>query len=107
MSATDPRLILLSPDDNVLVLRARLRAGEAVAIEGRQVVLGADLGLGHKLARRAIGAGEKILKYGAPIGRATTAIAPGEHVHVHNVASDYTPTHTLDAARRRHGEDPS
>ncbi|MFZ4533236.1 MAG: SAF domain-containing protein, partial [Alsobacter sp.] len=36
-------------------------------------------------------------KYGAPIGVATAAIAPGAHVHVHNVVSAYTPTYTLDA----------
>ncbi len=42
---------------------------------------------GHKCARRAIGAGELILKYGQPIGRATAAIPAGAHVHVHNVES--------------------
>jgi altronate dehydratase small subunit len=104
MSATDTRLVLLDPRDNVLVLRARLRAGDEVAIEGRTYRRDADLGIGHKLARCPIARDEKILKYGAPIGHATAAIAPGEHVHVHNVASDWTPTHTLDEARRRHGE---
>ena len=38
------------------------------------------------------------MKYGAPIGSATAAIAAGEHVHVHNMKSDYTPTYQLDAA---------
>lgn len=104
MSALDPRLILLDPRDNVLVVRRRLHAGEPVRLETGEVGRDAELGLGHKIARRAIAAGEKIFKYGAPIGRATAAIAAGEHVHVHNVASDYTPTHTLDAARRQHEE---
>ncbi len=65
-----------------------------------------DLPLGHKLARRAIAAGEKVVKYGAPIGSATAPIAAGEHVHIHNLASDYTPTYTLDAARVEHGDAP-
>jgi len=43
---------------------------------------------GHKYARRAIAAGESVVKYGQPIGHATRAIAPGEHVHVHNLATD-------------------
>lgn len=43
--------------------------------------------MGHKLAVRPIGAGEHVLKYGTVIGRATAAIGPGEHVHVHNVES--------------------
>lgn len=43
--------------------------------------------LGHKLALRRIRCGEDILKYAAVIGRATTDIRVGEHVHVHNVES--------------------
>ena len=43
---------------------------------------------GHKYARRAIRAGENVVKYGMPIGHATRDIAPGEHVHVHNVATN-------------------
>ena len=43
---------------------------------------------GHKYARRAIRAGENVIKYGMPIGHATCDIAPGEHVHVHNVATN-------------------
>ena len=43
---------------------------------------------GHKYARRAIAAGEAVIKYGMPIGHATRDIAPGEHVHVHNLATN-------------------
>ena len=43
---------------------------------------------GHKYARRAIAAGENIIKYGMPIGHATRAIAMGEHVHVDNVKTN-------------------
>ncbi len=42
---------------------------------------------GHKYALRAIAAGEDVIKYGMPIGRARCGIAPGEHVHVHNLAT--------------------
>jgi hypothetical protein len=101
--ADDPRLLLLAPDDSVLVVRARIRAGEAYAVGGATFVAEADLALGHKVARRAIATGEKVLKYGAPIGRASAPIARGAHVHTHNLASDYTPTHTLDAARAKAG----
>lgn len=92
---TDPRLLLLSPDDNVFVLRGAIDAGETVALETGEATLPARLGMGHKIARRAIAPGEKIIKYGAPIGTATAVIAPGAHVHVHNVRSDHTPTYTL------------
>lgn len=101
---SDDRLILLSQADNVCIARVRLKAGEEVTLDGAAARLDADIGLGHKIARRAIAAGEKVLKYGAPIGSATRPIAAGAHVHVHNMQSDYTPTHHLLDAPDRQGE---
>jgi hypothetical protein len=101
MSAdTDQRLLLLDEADNVVVATARIRTGERVLIEGR-VVAAAELPIGHKLARRKIEAGERVVKYGAPIGVATAEIEAGSHVHVHNLRSDYTPTYHLEAERER------
>ena len=94
-SLIDPRLLLLSPADNVVVARDRLPAGTELHLHGRSVRLAAEIGRGHKLACRAIGPGEKVMKYGAPIGSATRAIAVGEHVHLHNIKSDYTTTHVV------------
>jgi hypothetical protein len=96
-SGEDPRLILLDPRDNVLVVRQRIASGDSLAIGNVVVNAARDIPLAHKVARRAIAAGEKVLKYGAPIGTATAPIAVGEHVHVHNVKSDYTPTYVVDA----------
>lgn len=90
----DPRLVLLAPEDNCVVVARSLAAGESVEIDGESVTLPKAIGLGHKLARRSIAAGEKVLKYGAIIGTASGAIAKGEHVHTHNLASDYIPTWT-------------
>lgn len=99
MTETDSRLLLLHGDDNVLILRAAIDAGETVMVGGTPVTVDARIGMGHKLARRPIAEGEKVLKYGAPIGSATRAIAPGEHVHLSNLKSDYTATHSLEEAR--------
>ncbi len=44
-----------------------------------------DIPIGHKLAIREIKSGDTIIKYGVDIGRAIAPIAPGEHLHVHNV----------------------
>ena len=101
---TDPRLLLLNEADNVLVATARVRAGETIMIGGIRVIPGTELPIGHKLARRPIAAGEKIVKYAAPIGSATVAIAAGTHVHVHNVRSDYTPTYHLEDVRAETGD---
>jgi (2R)-sulfolactate sulfo-lyase subunit alpha len=44
-----------------------------------------DIPIGHKLAVRAIGNGDTIIKYGTDIGKAVANIGAGEHAHVHNV----------------------
>jgi hypothetical protein len=98
-SETDHRLLLLAPGDSVLVLRDQIAAGELIMVEGRQVRVQLALGLGHKIARVATAPGGVVVKYGAPIGRASRAIAVGDHVHTHNLASDYTPTHQRGGAR--------
>lgn len=90
-------LILLHPDDNVLVLSAPVRAGQALAIDGRTATADADVGVGHKLARHDLAVGDKVLKYGAPIGSITVAVATGGHVHMHNMKSDYIASHTRQA----------
>jgi altronate dehydratase small subunit len=102
---TDRRLLLLNEADNVLVAASRIRAGESIAVEGARVALPADVLIGHKLSRRAIGRNEKIVKYGAPIGSATVDIAAHAHVHVHNVRSDYTPTYHLEDSRAKYGSE--
>ena len=95
---TDTRLLLLSPSDNVLVLRDTIEAGERIFISGKSVTLEHRIDLGHKLAGADICADTKVIKYGAPIGSTTVDIACGDHVHTHNMKSDYTPTYTLDDA---------
>jgi hypothetical protein len=52
--------------------------------------------LGHKVASCAIPLGKQVIKFGIPIGSATEDIDLGDHVHLHNLKSDYIPTYTLD-----------
>ena len=89
---TDARLLRLHSADNVLTVIATLEAGENIRVGDARVAVAARLGIGHKVAARGIAAGEKIVKYGAPVGSATCAISAGEPVHTHNVKSDYIPT---------------
>jgi altronate dehydratase len=93
---TDARLLHLAPEDNVAVAKTTIQAGESVLIGGQPVVLARAIPTGHKVAVVAIAAGEKVKKYGAPIGSATCDIQPGEYVHTHNVKSDYLPTYTYE-----------
>lgn len=78
------RVIRLHPDDDVVIARDQLVSGGRVCGEGITVV-----GLippGHKMATRAIPAGSPVRRYGQIIGFASQPIAPGQHVHVHNLA---------------------
>ncbi|HEU4601187.1 MAG TPA: UxaA family hydrolase [Steroidobacteraceae bacterium] len=87
-------LLLLHPDDNSLVARRSLQAGEEVVIDGETIRMPQAIALGHKVARHALTAGTEILKYGAPIGSTTKSVMKGEHLHLHNLKSDYIATHT-------------
>jgi altronate dehydratase small subunit len=83
-----PRAIILDARDNVATLIDPGKKGESVQVAGEsdhKIGLAGDVPYGHKCAIKPISKGSEILKYGQVIGRATTAIAAGEHVHVHNV----------------------
>ncbi len=90
----DPRLLQLAPTDNVAATTTTIEAGQTVMIAAQQVIVADRIPIGHKVALAPIEAGEKVLKYGAPIGSATAPIRPGEYVHTHNLKSDYLPTYT-------------
>ncbi|WP_417211666.1 UxaA family hydrolase [Antarctobacter sp.] len=88
-------LLRLSQTDNVLLATGPVGPGPVLMNGGGQITLLASVTLGHKVAARNIASGEKILKYGVPIGSATADIPAGAHVHLHNMKSDYTATHAL------------
>jgi hypothetical protein len=93
MKPATPTLLRISPDDNVMVAVRHLEPSTLLEINGQTISLGEAVGLGHKLAARDIAPGEKIIKYGVPIGSATIAIPAGGHIHLHNMKSDYLPTY--------------
>ena len=82
----------LSPQDNVLVVVKAITQGQELEIEGVKITSYKTIPFGHKIAARALQAGEKIIKFGMPIGSSIHAIAAGEHVHTHNLQSDYIPS---------------
>jgi len=100
----DSRVLLLAPGDNVAIARCDLASGTVLVVQGQRVTLRDRILTGHKFAFRAVAQGERILKYSAPIGRAICAIEPGETMHLHNIASDYIPTYTLDEGHEFPGE---
>ena len=75
--------IRLHPKDNVIIALKDLALAKTVP--GLDVPLRDPVARGHKIATHSIAEGEKVIRYGQTIGIATRAIAPGEHVHVHNL----------------------
>ena len=95
MRSIASKILQLHPDDNVVVCIQALREGEMILIPGNRARVAQDLGIGHKLATRTILQGSLIVKYGVPIGTATRDIDPGEHVHTHNIKSNYIATQLI------------
>jgi altronate hydrolase len=83
MPETPSLTIRLNTDDNVVVARAAILPG--TALPGENVVAGDPVPAGHKIATRAVAAGEPLRKYSQIIGFAKEDIAPGRHVHTQNV----------------------
>jgi altronate hydrolase len=79
-----PPVIRIHPRDNVVIARAQLLGGTLLPGEG--VSVSGLVPPGHKVATRPIAAGEPVRRYDQVIGHATQPIAPGQHVHVHNLA---------------------
>ncbi|MEO1103959.1 MAG: altronate dehydratase family protein [Pseudomonadota bacterium] len=74
--------VRLNPIDDVVTATRPLEAGTAV----ESVATTALIPRGHKIATRAIAAGEPLRKYAQIIGYAATDIPAGAHVHDHNLA---------------------
>ncbi|MFN8898892.1 MAG: UxaA family hydrolase [Pseudomonadota bacterium] len=85
-------VIRIHPRDNVVIARRQLVSGQRLDDEG--ITVAGLVPPGHKVATAAIAAGEPVRRYDQIIGTATQAIAPGQHVHVHNLAfSRFERTH--------------
>ena len=74
--------------DNVAVALKDLAKGDIVSVNDFTVTVQEDIPSGHKIALKNIAAGENIIKYSFPIGHADGAIAPGSHVHTHNLKTN-------------------
>jgi len=79
----DAPVIRIHPADDVVIARRQLMSGTVLPSEG--VTVSGLIPPGHKVAARAIAAGAPVRRYNQVIGFATQAIAPGQHVHSHNL----------------------
>jgi len=77
-------MIQIHPSDNVAVALHPISKGTVFS----GITALEDIPQGHKMALQLIGKGETVVKYGFPIGHATSDIAPGSWVHTHNTATN-------------------
>jgi altronate hydrolase len=82
-----PAVLVIHPSDNVAVALEPLDVGRTIEAAGGKITVRSNIPLGHKLAIATLREGECAVKYGQPIGMTRADIAPGEHVHVHNLKS--------------------
>ncbi|MGS0741649.1 UxaA family hydrolase [Glaciimonas sp. GG7] len=83
MSSDTTSSIRLSPHDAVVIALRDLDSGTTIPTEN--IVCTQPIPAGHKVATQALNVGDPVRRYNQIIGFATSAIAPGEHVHVHNL----------------------
>ena len=110
-----PPVIRLHPDDNVVIARATLLPGAPVADD---VAAAERIPAGHKVAVRPIAQARRSAAMARSSASPSAAIAPGQHVHVHNCemgdfAKDYAygvdaqPTEYFESARDVSGHPPA
>ena len=76
-------VIRIHPADDVVIARVQLLGG--TRIESVGITVAGLVPPGHKIAVRAIAAGQPVRRYNQVIGVARVDIAPGQHVHSHNL----------------------
>ena len=94
-------LLKIHGNDNVAVTLAPVSIGENVEVNNQTFSVTADIDKGHKVALCNIAKGEKVIKYGFPIGLASADIKTGDWVHTHNLITglgeiidyEYKPEH--------------
>jgi hypothetical protein len=79
--------LVISDRDNVATALELLEPGRQLEVQGVSIQVAEPIPPGHKVALRPIAAGGPVIKYGSPIGVASTDIAAGTHVHTHNLSS--------------------
>ncbi|QTM99162.1 altronate dehydratase [Sediminibacillus dalangtanensis] len=84
--------IVIHERDNVTIALQDLKPGESIVIEGEEIIVQQAVRAGHKIARKPIPENENVIKYGYPIGKASTPIDVGDWVHTHNVKTNLSGT---------------
>lgn len=82
--------VKINASDNVMTAIDTLKPGDEIMNnDGEIITVKEKIPFGHKVALRTFEVGQSVIKYDRPIGTTTDEIEPGEHVHTHNIESNY------------------
>jgi len=84
------QLVQLHPSDNVAIARQPIPAHTVLG----DITTTSEIPAGHKVALIAFAPGDRVLKFGQLIGIASQPIAPGDHIHSHNMVAPTEGGHT-------------
>lgn len=82
------KFLQINPADNVAVALEALQAGESVTLDGNEIVINAEIPMGHKFALTDFAEKENVIKYGYPIGHARESIKKGDWVNEKNIKTN-------------------
>jgi galactarate dehydratase len=83
MTTLGPKILILSENDDVAVAVNDIAKGTTLHDCG--ITTRKTIPRGHKVALKGLAIGDVVRKYGQIIGCAAAEIAPGEHIHDHNL----------------------
>lgn len=84
---------LITGRDNVVTVVAECMAHDEITVKlpGGEATYrcNQNIPFGHKMAISDLKKGDRVIKYGEPIGTASQDIKTGDWVHIHNVLDEY------------------
>jgi altronate hydrolase len=85
------KVLQITPQDDVGVALADLKAGEEITLAEKTYVLATNVSAKHKFALKEFAAGQKISMYGTVVGEATTTIPLGAAITTENTHHQSAP----------------
>lgn len=99
MTTPNPKVLILSENDDVAV--AICDIAKDITLHELKITTQKSIPRGHKIALRGLKDGDDVRKYGQIIGSAATEIAPGDHIHDHNLTLEVATVRTKPSPKTR------
>jgi len=77
--------LVVHPDDDMVVALRDAQAGDVADVDGEAISLTDSVRAKHKFSRRGFSRGDLLRMYGVVVGRATSALAPGDPITTENL----------------------